>query len=65
MKHQKRFLGDTAHELCAPIAHSQFALGILGQRIDDARQTDVAVLHDEVQELSNLVNELLLFSKAG
>jgi len=69
VKHQKRFLGDIAHELCAPIARIQFALGILEQRIDReigaSQQTHVAVLRDEIQEMSGLVNELLMFSKAG
>jgi len=69
VKHQKRFLGDIAHELCAPIARIQFALGILEQRIgensDTTQQTHVVVLRDEIQEMSELVNELLMFSKAG
>ncbi len=65
VKHQKRFLGDIAHELCAPIARIQFALGILEQRAGDAHQADVNVLREEIQEMSALVNELLMFSKAG
>lgn len=65
VQRQKRFLGDTAHELSAPIARIQFALGILEQRVDEAQQTHVTVLREEIQEMSHLVNELLLFSKAG
>ena len=65
VKHQKRFLGDIAHELCAPIARIQFALGILEQKVDQAHQSHVDALRDEIQEMSNLVNELLMFSKAG
>lgn len=69
VKNQKRFLGDIAHELCAPIARIQFALGILEQKAalsaGSAQQADVAALHDEIQEMSGLVNELLSFSKAG
>jgi two-component system sensor histidine kinase CpxA len=59
---QKRFLGDVAHELCSPIARIQFALGILQQRIGDATLED---LHEEVQHMSSLVQELLQFSKAS
>jgi two-component system sensor histidine kinase CpxA len=62
---QKRFLGDIAHELCSPIARMQVALGILEER---AQKTDKAYVDDvreEVQHMSNLVNELLSFSKAG
>lgn len=65
VKSQKRFLGDIAHELAAPIARIQFALGILEQRAQEAQQPHVAVLRGEIQEMSELVNELLMFSKAG
>lgn len=62
---QKRFLGDIAHELCSPLARMQMALGILEQRAD-AKQTEyVQDVREEVQEMSELVNELLSFSKAG
>src|SRR5580692_8177249 len=63
VKNQKRFLGDIAHELCAPIARIQFSLGILEEKAalsaGSAQQADVANLHDEIQEMSGLVNELL------
>jgi len=65
VKNQKRFLGDIAHELCAPIARIQFALGILEQNTEEAQRRHVAVLHEEIQEMSGLVNELLSFSRAG
>lgn len=65
VQNQKRFLGDTAHELTAPIARIQFALGILEQRVEEKHQRDIAVLHEEIQEMSALVAELLSFSKAG
>lgn len=62
---QKRFLGDIAHELCAPIARIQVALGILEQRADDKNNAYVEDLREEVQHMSGLVNELLSFSKAS
>jgi two-component system sensor histidine kinase CpxA len=62
---QRRFLGDTAHELCAPIARIQMALGILEQRTDPTQKAYVEDLREEVQHMSNLVNELLSFSKAS
>jgi two-component system sensor histidine kinase CpxA len=65
VRNQKRFIGDIAHELCAPIARVQFALGILEQKAEPGQQAHVAVLHEEIQEMSGLVNELLSFSKAG
>jgi two-component system, OmpR family, sensor histidine kinase CpxA len=65
VKHQKRFLGDIAHELSAPLARIQFALGILEQRVEQPQRPHVDVLREEIQEMSELVNELLMFSKAG
>jgi two-component system sensor histidine kinase CpxA len=62
---QKRFLGDTAHELCAPIARMQMALGILEQRAEEKQKPYVADVREELQHISGLVNELLSFSKAS
>ena len=62
---QKRFLGDTAHELCAPIARMQIALGILEERAEEKHQSYVNDVREELQHISHLVNELLSFSKAG
>lgn len=62
---QKRFMGDVAHELCAPIARLQMALGILEQRADARQQPQLADLREELDQMSTLVNELLSFSKAG
>jgi two-component system sensor histidine kinase CpxA len=62
---QKRFLGDTAHELCSPLARLRVALGILEERVDAARQPDVARANEQAEEIASLVNELLSFSKAS
>jgi two-component system sensor histidine kinase CpxA len=62
---QKRFLADIAHELCAPIARMQMALGILEQRADDKSREYVGDVKDDVQHMSELIDELLSFSKAG
>lgn len=60
---QKRFLGDIAHELCAPIARIQVALGILEHRVSPADRQRLQDLSEEVEQLAALVNELLQFSK--
>jgi two-component system sensor histidine kinase CpxA len=65
MTGQKRFLGDIAHELCTPLARMEMALGILRQRSDERQAEYLNDVHDEVRQMSGLVNELLLFSKAG
>ena len=63
---QKRFLGDTAHELLSPLARLEVALSILEQRTGpdgDKRYTDKAL--DEVRHISSLVQDLLSFTKSG
>ncbi len=62
---QKRFLGDIAHELCAPLARIQMALGILEQRADPGSQTQLQDLEEEVREMSDLIHDLLSFTRAG
>jgi len=62
---QRRFLGDIAHELCAPVARIQMSLGILEQRSTETMQHYVSTIDEEVQHMSSLVNELLSFSKAS
>lgn len=62
---QKRFLGDIAHELCAPIARMQFGLGILEQRAGDSERPALEDVQEEMRQMSGLVAELLSFSKAG
>ena len=62
---QKRFLGDVSHELNSPLARLQFALSILEERVDSAHQTYVADAQEEVRVMTQLVNELLAYAKAG
>lgn len=62
---QKRFLGDTAHELCSPLARMQMAVGILEAKAGDDQRDYVSDIGEEVQHMSDLVNELLSFSKAS
>ncbi len=62
---QKRFLGDIAHELCSPLARMEMALGILDQRATEPQREYLNDVREEVRHMSGLVNELLMFSKAG
>jgi len=62
---QKRFLGDIAHELCGPLARMEMALSILDQRADEKQRDYVADVREELRHMSELVHELLSFSKAG
>lgn len=61
---QRRFLSDVAHELCSPLARIQVSLGILDQRALDNQKKYVEGVQEEVEHMSGLVNELLLFSRA-
>lgn len=65
MKGQKRFLGDIAHELCSPLARLRMSLGVLEGKIPEADHGNLASLNEEAEELSQLVNELLDFSRAS
>jgi two-component system sensor histidine kinase CpxA len=62
---QKRFLGDIAHELCTPLARMQMAGAALEQRAPQELQPRIADLISEVEAMSQLVSELLDFSRAG
>jgi two-component system sensor histidine kinase CpxA len=64
VKGQKRFLGDVAHELGSPIARIQLGLGILERNVDSGNRERVADVIEDVSHMSNLVNELLSFSRA-
>lgn len=61
---QKRFLRDVAHELGSPIARIQFGIGILEQHLDRGNADRLADVSEDVAHMSNLVNELLSFSRA-
>ena len=62
---QKRFLGDIAHELNSPLGRLQVALGILEERVSDEQRAYVVDAQEDVTAMSQLVSELLAFSRAG
>lgn len=61
---QKRFLGDTAHELLSPLARLEVGLSILEQRASDADAPVVERSLGEVRHLAGIVQDLLLFTKS-
>ncbi len=61
---QKRFLGDVSHELGSPIARIQFGLGALEQRSEGENRDRIRDVLEDVAHMSNLVNELLAYSRA-
>ena len=62
---QKRFLGDAAHELCAPLARIRTGLGILEMKLAGSESAALASIESDTAELAALVNEILAFSRAG
>ena len=66
LRGQKRFLGDVAHELCAPLARLQLTLGIIEQRAaDDPARRYARAAMEKAAQISALVDELLVFSRAS
>ncbi|HNU67626.1 MAG TPA: HAMP domain-containing sensor histidine kinase [Myxococcota bacterium] len=61
---QKRFLGDAAHELASPLARMQLAIGLLEESVDEKGRQRVAQLKDDVEQMTELVNGLLSFSRS-
>lgn len=61
---QKRFLGDTAHELRSPLGRMQLALGILDARVPASERGYVRDLQEDVDAMSALTDELLQFARA-
>jgi two-component system sensor histidine kinase CpxA len=62
---QRRFLGDIAHELSAPIARLQMGTSILEQRATAEDRERIADVREEVEHMGGLVNELLQFTRAS
>jgi two-component system sensor histidine kinase CpxA len=61
---QKRFLGDTAHELRSPLGRMQVALEILDTRVPEAEREYVRDLKEDVEALSQLTDDLLQYARA-
>jgi two-component system sensor histidine kinase CpxA len=62
---QRRFLADIAHELCAPLARLRTGLGVMEQAIPESQRERLAAVEEEADELAQLIEELLAFSRAG
>ena len=67
LRGQKRFLSDVAHELCAPLARLQLALGIIEQRAapDDPARRYAQAATEKAAQIAALVDQLLAFSRAS
>jgi two-component system sensor histidine kinase CpxA len=73
MQQQQRFVSDAAHELCSPVSRMQMAIellqrdyaaGTLLENDDDSHDRDyIAGLAEEVQQMSELIQDLLFYSR--
>jgi two-component system sensor histidine kinase CpxA len=61
---QKRFLGDTAHELRSPLGRMQVALEILERGAPAQDRELIGDLRDDVTAMSRLTDDLLEFAHA-
>lgn len=61
---QKRFLGDTAHELRSPLGRMQVALEILDGKVGETERLYVADLKEDIEELRRLTDDLLHYAHA-
>lgn len=59
LQHQKRFLGDTAHELRSPLARMQMGLDLLDVEGGETVSKRAAALRGEVEEMRALTDALL------
>jgi two-component system, OmpR family, sensor histidine kinase CpxA len=64
LNQQRRFVSDAAHELCSPTSRMQVLLAILEQHeIPDRSARYIQDLKEETEQMSQLVSDLLAFSK--
>ena len=62
---QRKFLADIAHELGSPVGRLQLGSAILEDRVPEDLMPTVRDVQEEVQQMSELLGELLVFTKAG
>lgn len=62
---QKQFVADVAHEVTAPLARLRVGLELLSPAADARSRQVQADLHDDAEQMSALLDELLLFSRTG
>jgi two-component system sensor histidine kinase CpxA len=62
---QKQFLADVAHEVASPLARLRVELGLLGATPPGTlSEQTLRDMHDDLQQMADMLNDLLLFSRA-
>jgi two-component system sensor histidine kinase CpxA len=62
---QKHFLADIAHEVWSPLGRLQLGLGILEEHLPKSAKPAFDDVYEEAQLMSELIKDLLAFSRAG
>ena len=62
---QRHFLADIAHEVRSPLGRMQLGLGILEKHQPESAAATFSEVYEEAQVMTELINELLAFSRAG
>lgn len=62
---QRSFMADMAHEVTAPLARMRMGLGLLEAQLDDRQKALLADVEEDAEQMSQMLEELLLFSRAG
>jgi two-component system sensor histidine kinase CpxA len=65
LESQKQFVADVAHEVTAPLARLRVGLDLIEPRLPAEARAAHADLEEDAQQMSALLDELLLFSRAG
>lgn len=61
---QKRFVADVAHEVTSPLARIRMGLGLLAPRVPPEASGALADIEEDVEQMSQMLDELLLLSRA-
>ena len=62
---QKQFVADVAHEVTSPLARLRVGLDLLQPQLPASATATHADLEDDARQMAALLDELLLFSRAG
>jgi len=65
MDTQKTFMADIAHEVTSPLARMRMGLSMLDSMIEEPAKSVVADIDEDAEQMSRMLTELLMFSRAS
>ncbi len=63
LRSQKELIAALSHEMRTPLARLRFALAVLEDKADDGLRKELAAMHDDVQEIDDLVASMLNYAR--